>query len=346
MLNVKFWIAIIAAVTSLVVALMNHLSTRSNQREIEAIRNAQKDRDAKRDYEYEARKRLYHECGPILFQLGELSAAAYHRIRQLAIIAKEGNLEPGSRSFFGDQYFLLSTLHRFLAPSAALKILQRRLTFVDLSLDGRLQREYLLARQAFFSLGGEFSFAKLNKPPLRYEPFAEDSDEKARSAPAIYWRQGLPIGVMESAIELLVNATEPGALRVMTYAEFEAGFSKKQSDLHKEFKGMLFLFEDFHPRTRPILWRMLVTQACLYRALFLANESSGHSLELRDLSIVDPERLAFDWRSAADDQVSDAEVFAPFATAEAYLAERLEPLWKHIPVSDESRGAHGGTASV
>jgi len=82
--DVKVWVAIIAATASLIVAIINHFSTKSNQRAIEELRDAQKDRDAKRDYEYEARKRLYHECGPILFQLAELSEAVYSRIIGLA----------------------------------------------------------------------------------------------------------------------------------------------------------------------------------------------------------------------------------------------------------------------
>jgi hypothetical protein len=39
---------------------------------------------ARRDYEYEARKRLYQECEPILFQFVELSESALKRIYALA----------------------------------------------------------------------------------------------------------------------------------------------------------------------------------------------------------------------------------------------------------------------
>lgn len=87
----KIWVAIIAAVASLVVALFSHFSTRSNQRAIEKLINERLDRDALRDYEYEARKRLYRECGPILFQLAEQAEAMYYRIIGLAGTARQGN---------------------------------------------------------------------------------------------------------------------------------------------------------------------------------------------------------------------------------------------------------------
>ena len=71
------WTALIAALTSLVVAGITHLSGRSNQKAIEALRDRYAEdtaeRNARRDYRYEALKRLYHECGPIVFQLSELS---------------------------------------------------------------------------------------------------------------------------------------------------------------------------------------------------------------------------------------------------------------------------------
>src|SRR5262245_54437043 len=101
--EIKFWTALVAAGAALVVALITHLSTRSNQHAIEELRDryaeSKAERDARRDYQYEARKRLYHECGPLVFQLAELSEAAFYRITGLAQTASQGNLGPGRRSF-------------------------------------------------------------------------------------------------------------------------------------------------------------------------------------------------------------------------------------------------------
>ena len=156
--EIKFWTALIAAMAALVVAVITHLSSRSNQRAIEELRNRyaenKAERDARRDYLYEARKRLYHECGPIVFQLAELSEAAFYRITGLAQTASQGNLEPGRHSFLRDEYYRVSTIYRLLAPSAALKLMQRRLTLVDLSLDYAIHRRYALVTRTLSRIRG------------------------------------------------------------------------------------------------------------------------------------------------------------------------------------------------
>jgi hypothetical protein len=91
--EIKLWVAVIAAVASFVVAMISHFSSRSNQRKIERLRDVYAERDARRDYEYEARKRLYHECGPAFFQMMELSESAFHRITGLAGTARESRTE-------------------------------------------------------------------------------------------------------------------------------------------------------------------------------------------------------------------------------------------------------------
>lgn len=324
--EIKFWTAIIAAVASLIVAVIAHLSSRSNQKSLEKLRDeyaeARAGRDAKRDYEYEARKRLYRECGPILFQLSELSEAAFYRVIGLADTARQGNLEPGPNSFLRDEYYRVSMLYRLLAPSAALKLLQRHLTLVDLSLDVMIQRQYLLAKQASFVFGGEFDLARLGASPLPYDPFHKNAESKSRSNPAIYWRQGLPLGVMDASIEAILSATDP---RVITYAECEAAYDKRDKHIYEALHSILFLIDDFHPRTRPVFWRILVTQACIYRVLFRPHLLNKRDWGVRDLRIPESERKDFDWRSASDVGLDEAVVWEPLAVAEEYLRQKLAP---------------------
>jgi hypothetical protein len=325
--EIKFWTAVVAAIASLVVATITHLSSRSNQKAIEELRHRYAEdtaeRDARRDYQYEARKRLYHECGPIVFQLAELSEAAYHRITGLAQTASHGDLEPGRHSFLRDEYYRVSTIYRLLAPSAALKLMQRRLTLVDLSLDYGLHRQYTLARQAFFAFGDEFTFARLGPRSLDYRPFDEEADSKARTEPDIYWRQGLPLGAMEGAIEALL-ALDPGNQpRVMTYPEYEAEYNKEGARVREAFDQIGFLIQDFHPRTRPVLWRILVAQACLYRALSQPHDLERSEWKVADLCVPTADRGKFDWRSERDGGLDEATVLEPLAVAEQYLRERL-----------------------
>jgi hypothetical protein len=332
--EIKFWTALVAATASFVVAIFTHVSSRNNQKEIEKLRaryaDSNAERDARRDYQYEARKRLYHECGPIVFQLAELSEAAFYRIIGLAETASRGNLEPGPTSFLRDEYYRVSTLYRLLAPSAALKLMQRRLTLVDLSLDYSMHRQYTLVRQAFFAFGEEFTFARLGPHSLDYKPFDEHADTKARRQPAIYWRQGLPLGVMEGAIEALLPLDQAGQTRVMTYAECEAEYNKEGGRVRGSFDGISFLIEDFHPRTRPVLWRMLVTQACLYRVLCQPHELVRREWGVTDLRFSTADQRIFDWRGDRDADVDEATVMEPLHVAALYLKEKLAPRLERV----------------
>src|SRR5712692_9037207 len=88
--------AFIAAFASLLVAILGYFITKKNQSEVETLKahlaEQQAERDARRDYEYEARKRLYHDYGPLLFQLVERSQVALNRIYNIATIARLGKL--------------------------------------------------------------------------------------------------------------------------------------------------------------------------------------------------------------------------------------------------------------
>src|SRR5438105_1669566 len=105
--DTRFLVALITAGSSLLVALVSALLSfafsRKNHRDLELLRDEidqkKQERDALRDYQYEARKRLYHECGPLLLQLLELSESAWRRIRALARTASQGNLGPAHKSW-------------------------------------------------------------------------------------------------------------------------------------------------------------------------------------------------------------------------------------------------------
>src|SRR5438552_88350 len=104
-------VALTAAITSLIVAVVNHFSTKKNTHDLETFKaklttdltkeldsfradivDKQAEKNARRDYLYEARKRLYQEYEPLLFQLVEFSRNALDRIYGLARTAKQSNL--------------------------------------------------------------------------------------------------------------------------------------------------------------------------------------------------------------------------------------------------------------
>ena len=156
-----WWVSALIALISLAgvvfVALYNARATRQlskqqtdNAKALEEVRGKLTEEHAEasalREYKFEARKRLYSELYPLLFQLGEQSEAALFRIFGIARSARTGKLPPESagnsksRLRKGSTSYLPSTLYRFMAPLTTYRLCERRLTSVDLSLDDAATR--------------------------------------------------------------------------------------------------------------------------------------------------------------------------------------------------------------
>jgi hypothetical protein len=338
-LDLKIVVALISAFASLVVAVVTYFATRSNQRDIEDLKaellEKKAERDALRDYEYEARKRLYHECAPLMFQLLEQAEGVLNRVRNLARTASQGNLEPG-QTWLSRKYYRLSTMHRFLEPLATLKLVQNRLTLLDLSLDPYLYCQYSLAKQIYYSFADDFDLRKATDPPLDYDPHSEYAESERATNPKVYWQQGVPIGILDNAVHSLITNESEGASRVLRFAEFESEYDRKGSAVRRAFDRIGYLFEDFHPRTRPVLWRILISQAALYRALLHTRSGDRLALDLAALATFPrAERGSFDWRMQGE-QVDDAVVLdVPFDAAGKYLSQPIARLVEKLT----SRGA-------
>src|ERR1700688_1501373 len=77
--------ALIAASAALLLGLFNAAYTYRSTREMHET-------DARREYEYEARKRLYEECEPLIFQTLESAEVARRRVRSIARKSCNGTL--------------------------------------------------------------------------------------------------------------------------------------------------------------------------------------------------------------------------------------------------------------
>jgi hypothetical protein len=99
----------ITAGASLLVAIIAALFTMRNNKQLAVLSDSlEKQRlrlaselgrqrsadDAWQDYTYDARKRLYQQCLPLLFQASDLADNARHRVASLARRAHDGKL-PG-----------------------------------------------------------------------------------------------------------------------------------------------------------------------------------------------------------------------------------------------------------
>lgn len=282
------------------------------------------DKDARRDYEYEARKKLYLEIEPLLFQVHEQVESLLHRIYSLALFSSQGKLGdlllPGT-------YYRLSTPYRLLAPYATFKLVQRRLTFVDLSLDLQSYRQYEILKKAYQTLPDDFTLAKRKEDELNYMPKGDQAKALKHEQPKIYWRQGVPSGILDNAVDSLIAKEADSSLRVKSYAEFESEYKDEQSNVSKCFKRIDYLFEEFHPASRPVLWRILIVNGLFYKLLFQLRGTSTRSCVAKpEMKWPKEDRRKYDWRDSSC-KIPDNVVFEiPFTIAENYVKEKLSPM--------------------
>lgn len=315
----------IAAATSLcgafITAVLGQRIKRRNDEQLERLRDelssAKGERDAALDYRYDAIKRLYTDLQPLLFQLSSLCASAYGHTRGLARTARNGWLGTGPESWLRDDYFLLSTVYRLFVPAAVVELIQRRLTFVDLSVDQTLHKRYQLARLLVATWNSGFDIAA-SEPVLEYHPHDRDAEARARAEPAAYGLQHLYAGQVEALTACLIVRDAPEEpFRHRTYAEFER---QCREDSAREAVGpALALISTFHPRTHPVLWRMLLVQAHVYWALAGVGERG-----LADpFDLPEEERAKFDWRERGVAETEEEAVGNPLTGARSYLEHVL-----------------------
>lgn len=300
-----------------------------------ADKNAE--RDARRDYEYEARKRLYTEVEPILFQLVELSEAALHRIYSLARTARLGNLSDPATSWLrsDEDYYYRSTLYALLAPMAAVKLLQRRITFVDLSVEKSIAAEYTLAKKLFITFTDDFELARC-EPAVQYDPHSRllagsQGNSLLDGAPEVYWKQGVVLGDVETAAQsLLVDSGDGRPARVKSYSEFDKEMENSDSDVAQAMQNIRYLFLWFHPARRPVLWRILVVQACLYNTFLNLRDAklAGKIPSSKPLTLIPAsERDQMDW-IGPDDTAWDKDLLGvSFESARRYLQKAAPELF-------------------
>ncbi|HJP91542.1 MAG TPA: hypothetical protein VJ875_06275 [Pyrinomonadaceae bacterium] len=303
--------------------------TAKNQEEIEFLRatlgEQGKERDARRDYEYEAHKRLYVECEPLLFQLADLAEHGYHRVHSLARTARRGNL-PDWLS--GNSYYLRSTIYKLLAPSVIFRLIQQRLTFVDVTLDAYIANQYRLLKLLYLTFTDSFDFASI-EPKIEYDPDAKDSGSKRKSKPQTYWRQGLYLGALDNAMDALLVTSNDKA-RLKTYGEFELEYMDPTSDTYQRLIRVTDILYAFHPHDRPVLWRMLCTQTLIYKKIIQSQSAAGESTSRVGLASVSPQipEGGLDWRKNAAEASDDEALLTPQKVAKEYLHTRLPEVFE------------------
>jgi hypothetical protein len=289
--------AIIAAIASGAAAIVSAW----NQIKLKKLEEIKAEKDARRAYEYEARKRLYQEFEPALFQLVDLSDSALRRIKGLARESKDGFLTPGQGWLSNDDaYYMKNTIYRFIAPLAVFSIIQRRLTTFDLNLDSCIEIQYILTKALYQTFSKDFPISR-SKPTLPYNPHGIPGYEQTN----VKDLQGLYMGVVDQLAEALIKEEPGNKLRIISYGEFENKYIEFKKKEH--FRAIIDLLLDFYPKNRKVLWRILLAQAHIYMAIIRVSKISPDSCkDLKPLKIIPKgERKDFDWSRNVSDTKSD-----------------------------------------
>jgi hypothetical protein len=337
-------VAVISLVASVVAAIVaGMVKLRSDDRITRLSKRLDeegRERDARRDYEYEAKKRLYEQCEPLLFQALELAESARDRVVSLARSARNGVIKPDGRGWLAAPgYYFTSTAYWLLAPMTTFKLLQGRITSVDLGLEPRLHEQYELLKVLYLSFTNDFDLARA-EPQLQYEPDRTDPGERGRErllaeSPQVYARQGLYRGTLEVIVGAFIHREPAGVTsvaRCKTFGEFLAEFEDRNSEIYAIRGELDALFRGFHPARKPVLWRVMVTQALLYEELLRAQGArpSGTAFDAdRAAAIGDraPEKL--DWLGEAGADGADdrsALVNEPILVARTFVDARTARL--------------------
>lgn len=113
--------------------------------------------------------------------------------------------------------------------------------------------------------------------PMAYTPYVDGWLEKREVNPVQFRRQGLPLGRLDNAVGLLISDDE----RILTFGEFEGRSRIEQpGDVSGPVGAVRDLFTGFSPPNRPVLWRLLLAQFVIYKALLASIQRSESPLEI------------------------------------------------------------------
>jgi hypothetical protein len=240
---------------------------------------------------------------PLLFQLYEAASFGSNRIRNMARASRDGELEGW---MLDEGYYFRSTIHSLLVPTGMVHILRQRLTFLDLSLEAGISRQYELGKALNRSFSRDHEFAA-REPAIDYHPNDNANPD---------FRQGVFAGNLMRAVARVVTG-DKGQERVKTFAELNSEWDKSDSGAREDLEPVMQVFRGFTPEKRPILWRILIAQLLVYRAIRL-RKADLDTDALMDQVALNSQDLEEFTPAGGPEQMK-----AAVAGAEAFLREAL-----------------------
>lgn len=204
---------------------------------------------AQRQYEYEARRRLYVAIGPLRFQLLLACRDLAGRMHALAT----------SENYVLDlkNYYARSTIYRLLKPLALSALIEEQMTLADFSVDYAAIECLRFRRSITRILCG---------------------DELVGEYPEVDWlgqREHVFADTLATVAQTLIARPAGAPPHVLRFDEFIARLA---SEGWQSFAPFGDLLNGFEPKTKPLLWIRLVAYAHACNAL-VARQGKGHGFK-------------------------------------------------------------------
>ena len=204
----------------------------------------------------------------------------------------------------------------------------------------RIARRGHLAEILYYTFFSSPDLAK-SEPDIPYDPDfigleskdltdAEKQEIKTKH-PEKYWVQGLKVGKLDILIEALILVENGKDVRIKSFGEFELEFfeqvsAAKISPNSDRFEIFYTLFSYFHPKSRPVLWRTLITQAFLYNAIINIRKNPDKEFtifeEMKKLFNIEGTKLECNWNQP-NEVISDEDFMKPFKASENYIKKQF-----------------------
>ncbi len=320
-------ISIVSGSIAVISVIINFITTRKLEKLKYKFQEQLSEKNARTDYEYEARKKLYAEYEPIFFNLSELSESALSRIESLARSTRDGKLEMEDGWLSIDGYYLRSTIYKLFTPLASYRLMREKINLVDLRLDGDISMQYILAKTINRLYSSDFDFAR-EAPQLDYNATGSTMNSNLGvENPKKYWRQGIAAGHLDQFVETLIK-DENGKKKIIDFGEFNDNLDIENSIYQKRYKIINYLFLNFKPDTRPVLWRMLITQAAICFIISKARFTNiGFTLNdideyLKEFELKFVDKFSFVQKNSKSNDLYEDEKTV-FSIAKRYISENL-----------------------
>ena len=102
--------------------------------------------------------------------------------------------------------------------------------------------------------------------PPEIAGYRETADIDATNLPLPrHPKQGIFLGRLDNLLDTLIERAEPA--RIITFGQFEDLIADSNAKLRRNLAPFIALVTNFHPRSRPVFWRILASQYFLFRAI-------------------------------------------------------------------------------